>query len=224
MCIKLDFSKSAKIDFSIPSNNRNIYIDEYKVYVNNKRMVNGNFKLKRILVFDMPAVTTCLNSSKCQLSCYALKAQVQYPLTQLMRDTNLWLFENKPQLLKDLIKDQIRKSSYPTVRLHSSGDFLSQDYIDFWTEIVAEFPNKNFYAYTKVDKMLNFDTIETLPNFNLISSFIEGRLNYGSMDYIMRMAEKYNSFICPATISSDVKCGKDCNYCVTQKNVVFKIH
>lgn len=194
------------------------------IYLNNKRLVRGNYKLKNMLVFDIPAVKTCLNCGTCKKTCYALKAQNQYPNVKIFRYTNMFLFTDDKELLFNLIVKQLSTTKMKMVRLHSSGDFFTQSYIDFWDKIIGMFPKIKFYTYTKVENILDFSGIEKNKNFNLISSFIDGKLNYGSLEYIKKMEVDYGCYICPATINSDVKCGKDCNYCVSNKNVVFLEH
>ena len=211
-------------DYYKPSSTRKTYLNEYNTYINNKRLSNGNSKLVNILVFDIPAVKTCLNSSTCAASCYAVKAQNMYPNTKIMRDTNLWLFHNKENVLFDMLSTQIKNSKTNVVRIHGSGDFFNQKYIDFWNRIIMLYPLKKFYAYTKVEKILDFSIIERNTNFNLISSFINGELNYGTHDYVENLSKEYGSFICPASASTNIKCGRECNYCVTKSNVVFPIH
>jgi hypothetical protein len=224
--MNVNFNNSKEINFFEPSNGRSIKLNELGAYVNEKRMSTGNSKLVDILIFDLPAGKTCMNSSSCISTCYAMKAQRMYHLTRITRETNLYMYYKERELLKSLLIKQISKSKNNVIRLHSSGDFISQDYINFWNEIIKVFPNKKFYAYTKVDKLLDFSTITKNKNFNLISSFINGELNYGSKGYIEYMVQTYNSFVCPAAASkdSDVKCGRECNYCVENKNVVFPIH
>ena len=212
------------INFYVPSITRKTYLPEFNTYINDKRLSNGNSKLVNILVFDMPAIKTCLNSSTCAATCYAVKAQIQYGNTRIMRDTNLWLFHNNENLLFDLMVKQIGNAVTNVIRIHGSGDFFNQKYIHFWNRIVKMFPNKKFYAYTKVDKILDFTNIQKNKNFNLISSFINGQLNYGTHDYVETLQNEYGSFICPASASTNIKCGRECSYCVTQSNVVFPIH
>jgi len=139
----------------------------------------------------------------------------------------LHLFLNEPKALQMLIEKQLISSKKEVIRLHGSGDFFSQEYIDFWEGIVYQFPNIKFYSYTKVSELLDFSKIESLSNFNLISSFVgEYQLNFGSLQYCEMLHTNHDSFICPATKTSDIKfrCGLNCNYCVTKKNVCFVIH
>jgi hypothetical protein len=210
-------------NYSEYSNGRTFNYDGF--YVTPNRLVKGNSKLHNILIFDMPAIATCLNCEDCKSMCYAMKAQNMYLDTKVFRYTNYSLFLNKRSELFNLIITQLQGSKQSVVRIHSSGDFFNQDYIEFWCNIISLFPNKRFYAYTKVDKILDFSTINKLGNFNLISSIIgDTQINFGSIDYCNSLNKKYNSFICPATKGENVKCGLQCDYCVTKNNVCFVQH
>jgi hypothetical protein len=193
-------------------------------YINPNRLGKGNSKLKNILIFDLPAVKSCLNCSDCKKTCYAMKAQRIYPIVLNFRNENFLMAKTDLNGLGELIRKQLEKSKEKVVRIHSSGDFFSQEYIDFWYNIIKDYTGIKFYAYTKVEKLFDFSKIESLENFNLILSTIDGKLNYGSVKYVNEMKVKYNSFICPATNGFNIKCGLNCNYCVSNKNVVFVEH
>jgi len=194
-----------------------------KEYKTLKRLKKGNTKLHNILIFDLPAIKTCLNCGDCKKTCYAMKAQKMYPNVRNWRSDNLDISQTLSFI--NIISDQLRKAKQTTVRIHSSGDFYSQQYIDKWAIIVRMFPDINFYAYTKVSDLFNFAPLTNLNNFNLINSFVDGNLNYGKIDYITSLNNKIkDSFICPATTKKGVKCGLDCNYCIKGNKPLFVIH
>lgn len=225
MKFAVDYSNSSKkVDMFNPSSTRTLSFNG--VYVCPERLKKGNSKLVNILIFDLPAIKSCLNCKDCAKRCYAKKAEVQYKDTKIFRGTNFELALTDRDKLFSLICKQLDKTKVTTVRIHSSGDFFEQDYITLWHWIVRSFPKINFYAYTKVDEILDFSVIEQNKNFNLIRSFIGDNLNFGSIDYCNALNREFGTFICPATASknSDVKCGKQCTYCVTEKNVCFVEH
>lgn len=193
-------------------------------FINPNRMGEKNSKLKNMLIFDLPAVKSCHNHSECSKTCYALKAQRLYPNVNNFRNENFDMAKNDLLILDKLIRTQLDKSNKKKVRIHSSGDFFSQEYINFWYNIIKDYPKVKFYTYTKVEKLFDFSKIEGLNNFNLILSYIDGKLNYGSIEYVEQMKKEYNSFICPGTKFKNIKCGLNCNYCVSNKNVVFIQH
>ena len=219
------FFINKNLDYTNPSNLRTYNFEGY--YIDSNRLVKGNMKLYNILIFDMPAVETCLNCEDCKDKCYALKASRLYPFVSIFRKTNLALFNTRRLELKRLIIEQLETTKIDTIRIHSSGDFFSQEYISFWKDIIKLFPNKKFYCYTKVRNIFDFSELDCLTNMNIIDSVINDiHLNFGSIGYCETLKEKYNSFICPATKNKDtkVRCGLNCSYCVTEKNVCFVEH
>ncbi len=187
----------------------------------------GNMKIaKNTLIFNLPPVKTCPNNASCRATCYAVPAYRLYPGVRFKYDSNWHMAQNEIELLRGEIVAQLeRERGFEIVRLHSSGDFFSQEYLDMWTAIAEQFPKIHFYTYTKADKVLDFSKADSLKNFNIIRSFIQGHLNYGSMEYLGRMKKKFpKAYICPATKGKDVHCGKECRYCITGKMPLFKIH
>ena len=190
-----------------------------------KILQNGNAKLKNMLVYSHTPIKGCLDCSSCASTCYAVKSYRQYPNVKTAWDRNLDLVKNDLTTFKINIVKQLKHTRQKTVRIHSSGDFISQDYVDAWAEIAEAYPNINFYTYTKSMDRFNFKTILKLPNVNIINSILpNGNKNYGSLEYCEEAKNNFNSFICPATTNKNVKCGQECSYCVTDNNVVFVEH
>jgi hypothetical protein len=214
----------------------------YKTTVTNlKRLTNGNAKLYGILIFDLPAIYSCRNCKDCKDSCYAVAAQTFYPYTWSFRFTNLHLAAKQPELLRNLINAQLKTAKQPYIRIHSSGEFFSQKYVDLWVKIVKANPLKQFYTYTKMLKKLDFSVLLSLPNFNLVSSTLpNGALNYGNLEYCKAANKQYDAFICPCGLPELEKtyqhstpqkdspngriCGFSCTACTSKKHVVFKFH
>ena len=198
--------------------------------LNLKRLVYGNQKLdKSILIFDLLAGTELGVCNQNCFKCYALQSQKQYIYSYMFRYLNTILAKNYTDILKDIIITQIKSAkSKNIIRIHSSGDFFTQDYIDMWNCIIGQFPNKKFYAYTKRLNDFNFTDIQKNKNFNLINSFVsldgQSVINYGDKEHIKKLSEN-GCFVCPATKQNwKGMCGKECNYCITNKNVCFHIH
>lgn len=197
--------------------------------INLNRMGVGNSKLdKSILIFDLTAGSKGSCCCDCK-GCYAKKAQVQYSNTNLFRSINTELARNYIDTLETLIRFQLSKSKKcTTVRIHSSGDFLSQEYVNMWNRIIKDFSNLKFYAYTKRLKDFDFSGICSNDNFNIIDSMIEieGKkyINYGDKEHVEFLTSN-GAFLCPATKDNwKGLCGKDCFYCITKKNVCFNLH
>jgi len=195
-----------------------------------KRMAKGNSKLDNsMLIFDLPAGKKFSCCCDC-VGCCAKKAQVQYSPTNLFRRVNFELAKHNLDILEYLIQEQLNHSNTcKTVRIHSSGDFFSDEYIAMWHRIIKNNPELNFYAYTKVDKVFNFKAILKNSNFNLVLSNakLDGKtvLNYGDAEHVAKL-KNAGYFVCPATLkkSSSVVCGKDCTFCIHHDKVVFHQH
>lgn len=97
-------------------------------------------------------------TENCLASCYALKAERMYPTVKTRRTMNTD-FSKSERFVNTMIEQiefelQRKKNKGKTVffRIHESGDFYSQDYMNKWVEIANHFKgNRNivFMAYTK---------------------------------------------------------------------------
>ncbi|KKK42505.1 hypothetical protein LCGC14_1588270, partial [marine sediment metagenome] len=70
-----------------------------------------------------------------------------------------------PSMYGEIVQREIK-----IVRLHDTGDFYSQGYLDKWSCIARTLPNTRFYAYTK-SLQLDFKAFTRLPNTKIIQSF-----------------------------------------------------
>ena len=155
-----------------------------------------------------------------------MKAQRQYIGTYNKRLINTWLAFHALDFLENRINEQLATSKKPYVRVHSAGDFINQDYINTWARIVKSNPSKKFYSYTKVESVFDFSPLLENNNFNLVRSIVDGKRNYGTLEYITEMARQYNGYICPYGINdkNPVHCGGNCTICMEKKHVFFLQH
>lgn len=151
--------------------------------------------------------------------CYAKKPEVRFPAVLTARNNNLELTK-RPDYVVTMIQ-QIKASKVTTFRLHESGDFYSQEYVDNWTEIVSVCKDVKFYTYTKTS--FDFSYLTGLNNFNLIESITPHGMNYGSVEYCQSLVTKGYT-LCPCIKGSTVVCMKDCTACATKSKVCFIIH
>ena len=171
----------------------------------------GNDKVKT-MIFDLPAVTTCEEECK---GCYALKAQKRFPNVRKKREAN-YDMSNSQYFVPDMCGDIGINKKYEYFRIHSSGDFYSQDYIDKWVKIVNEFPRVKFYAYTKRIDDFNFSELSSLANMNLINSVTPKGVNYGDQVYCNDLINNFGFTQCPCSPTNKVKCQVDCFVCSTK--------
>ena len=124
----------------------------------NKKLVSNNNV--RYIVWNIPAVVTCpFRTALCEGSCYARKAERNYPGCLPCRYANLdaskekAFIDNMIALISDLLKRPAYKNCKHVVyRIHESGDFYSQEYFNKWLAIAKHFENNKklvFVAYTK---------------------------------------------------------------------------
>lgn len=161
------------------------------------KWVEGNAKLLktskgkyRVLGFGIPAdhnfksggivMNTCPQALACKAVCYAKQGRYVMDLVVKARKHNLKL-SLRPTFAKHIIADlnqmviksKVCHKPYNVVRLHDSGDFYSQEYLDAWSTVAAAFPNVIFYAYTK---SLHLD-MSAIPSNLRITRSQGGRLD-----------------------------------------------
>jgi hypothetical protein len=129
---------------------------------------NAKLKKDNIVSFNLPAGHACPGKGDCFGPCYAMVGPQSWPAAISVR-TNNWGAADRPDFVERMNKELSRFPTGQKVRVHDSGDFYSQDYIDKWHAIAQAHPDKKFYAYTKA---LNFDwkKLAALPNFNIVQS------------------------------------------------------
>ena len=130
----------------------------------------GNAKLvDDTLILSLPAGHTCPGALEClckankttgklkdgkstKFRCFAATEEIR-PNVRLSRWKNLQrLKEAKGSGVAELISESISSArQYKTskVRIHSSGDFFSEDYFCAWLEVANQNPDLIFYFYTK---------------------------------------------------------------------------
>jgi hypothetical protein len=169
----------------------------------------GNSKLGDMAMFNLPA-TKQVCGRTCP-GCYAIREQQRYPTVLPAREARYEA--SKKDDFADIVRKEIRSMRVQPkhFRIHASGEFYSQGYVDTWESVAKDFPNIIFYAYTKRKKEFNFSTIESLSNVVIIDSFHFKGLNYGPID-----KAPLGAFVCPHQKGVEVQCGVDCTYCMTK--------
>ena len=113
----------------------------------------GNRKLPiTTAIFNLPSKVTCPGKTAlCSKVCYATKAERMYKQVIPFRTKNLTLSQQEIfiEVITNEIETLVEKKKLKTVRIHESGDFYSQKYLDKWLVIANKFPKIIFYAYTK---------------------------------------------------------------------------
>jgi len=206
-------------------------------------LTKGNSKLdKSVLCWSITPVKSCLNCNDCKDTCYARKPYNRYPNVKKAWDRNYKMAQSG-EFVDHIIKqyenmNHKKITSYTrlvygkrglTLRIHVSGDFFSQSYVDNWAMLSMRI-NKiypiNIYTYTKV--LDRFDFSELSQYCNVINSITPIGINYGNESHCLKL-RKLGYMICPATqCHEDIICGggqiKSCNLCISRSKVAFIKH
>jgi len=115
----------------------------------------GNTKLGRdTAIFNMDSATDCVSKKLglCQLqdcnSCYALKAEIQYPACLPFRKRQALAYHRQEykSLASDILQGVTRNVKY--IRFSEAGDFRHQGDIEKLFNIASELSQYIFYGYT----------------------------------------------------------------------------
>ena len=182
-----------------------------------------------IPTFSIPARQTCVGKTEmCSKYCYAFSSQVRFKLTLEKRIRNFKLSQTD-EFISSIIED-ISKIKNPYLRIHESGDFYSQEYINKWYKIIKSCPDKTFLAFTK---SFQFDFKGKPKNLHLYASIWPDSDKDIKIPRNMKMAyttvDNFKKF---SDVKIDVKGAKkckghcdDCMMCFNgEGNVYFPIH
>ena len=103
-------------------------------------------------VWNLPAIQTCPGSTPlCRRYCYAAKAEREYSKNEAApcRARNLAFVKANADRLADILTAADRCVADQYIRIHESGDFFNQDYLDSWFEVARRLPSIKFLAFTK---------------------------------------------------------------------------
>ena len=122
---------------------------------------------------------------------------------------------------------QIKAEKIRFVRIHASGDFFSNEYVNAWINIIKACPETIFWTYTKNQHAV--DAFDNLPNANIVKSVIPGKgFNFGHCDYILSVYEFLKNagksvYICRCGIDKNQHC-TNCKACSEYEYVLFIEH
>jgi hypothetical protein len=93
----------------------------------------------------------CPNAGICATLCYARNGTYTFPEVREAHERNLRLvLDHLPEWERRMGRElQHRRYRGRHIRIHDSGDFFSDDYLEAWLRIIALAPWATFYAYTK---------------------------------------------------------------------------
>ncbi len=190
---------------------------------------------QRVLVWNIPAIKTCPGASAwCKSHCYnGDDITNKYPASDWAK--NYTLFLNDPEWLRnELISILSSDMGKIAVRIHSSGDFFSIDYITFWHSIIKSSPHSKFWAYTRswsIPFLFPYlEKLRTLENIQLFASWDKTMPPppttwRKSIVYLPNEIDKLDGLVCPEQSGLLPNCAS-CDYCIAKPkgNVYFILH
>ena len=168
------------------------------------KMSKKNKKLKKTLIFDLPSGKTCPKANECLafvvmnakgktelkegknsiFRCFAASQENQYPNVYKARKYNLDLikktlndkngFYKTYELINASIQKHITKN-IDKVRIHSSGDFFSGEYLRSWFAVARLNPQLRFYCYSK--SLHLFGTNISIPENFFLTASMGGKMD-----------------------------------------------
>lgn len=191
---------------------------------------DGNLRMK-IPTFSIMSKHTCPNATTlCKKFCYAKKAERIYKNTYNSRFLNT-IKTLSESFTKEAIKEiDKRKSNY--IRIHESGDFYSQEYLNKWFEICRAIPDKKFLVYTQMwnlkwrNKPKNMVVYWTVwpDTVNKVKRGLKAFVVDNGKGRIPPYNTRVNGVMCKKGNGNNITCDK-CLYCFEGRgNVKFKLH
>lgn len=116
-------------------------------------------------------LVTCPKAANCAAGCFARAGFYRQPRIQRIYEARLALARSPmfvPVLSQELARRKVRR-----LRIHDSGDFYSDRYLEDWCQIMRSFAHVAFYTYTKRVSMFKAAAAEGLlpQNFSYVFSF-----------------------------------------------------
>ena len=151
-------------------------------------MLSQNSKLDGTSIWGF-GITPGMTCVHCNIKCYAVKGAYNVFAKSCVPhwDNNL-THTRCAGFIAEMYYDIANKKQLTHVRVHTEGDFYSQEYLNKWARIARLFPDKQFYAYTKA---LHLDFGSLPANFKIIQSI--GGEHDGLIDYAAPHAVVFDS-------------------------------
>lgn len=176
----------------------------------------GNLKLpKTTAIFNLPRMLTCPGATPlCKQICYASKAERMHRVVRTHRHDMFMLSKTNafPWILETAL-DRLPKT-VTAVRIHESGDFYDQRYLDTWINAMKKFPQLTFYAYTKSSR-LNFtrpdNFVIRLSMDSTSEPYVYDSINkFDGISWLQQKGEELPDWI---NVENPLVCPGDCKVC-----------
>jgi hypothetical protein len=208
----------------------------------NRKTGRTGSRFATVLVWNLPAAASCPGASAwCRTHCYNADPRPDvFPVGRWLENW-AWVV-HAPERLRENILRQLEEATPPVaVRVHSSGDFFTAAYAEFWRHVSQLTPRVSYWAYTRSwtnpEIRAALDDLRAEPNFQLFASwdatmppppagwrlaFVGTRTSAESISF---MTHRGPSLSCPEEREKGPACAS-CGYCIApqQGNVTFEPH
>lgn len=182
----------------------------------------GNRKMS-LPTWSLPCKATCPGSTAlCRSTCYAHKAERVYPQVLPCRKNNLKATRdsNFVETMVPMVRAMAARSGF--FRIHESGDFYSQSYLDKWFEIIRQCPTVKFLAFTK---SFSLDYSKAPSNLQIVWSIYPdtdlSRVPSGPRAYAGEFKARRKTIECPGGCNA---CGMCWQLRFIRTDVHFPMH
>jgi len=206
----------------------------------NKKTGTSGTIYKSVLVWNLPSVGSCPGASAwCLRHCYNADPRDDvFPVSD-WADNFAWVM-HAPSELQDKVLTQLKTAQRrAAVRLHSSGDFFSAEYIALWNRIATEVPDVDFWAYTRSwilpELLPELERLRQLANVQMFASWdptmppapAGWRLSLvtDNAPRAHELVKGEDDLVCPEQTEDVPNCAS-CGYCIRDMkgNVIFFLH
>jgi hypothetical protein len=130
--------------------------------------------LIRTASFGLEALKTCPSAKSCVIGCFALGGNYLFKTVKDAQERRLQA--SKQDNFVDVMCQELIKLRVGAVRVHDSGDYYEESYLDKWIEIAKKNPSIIFYSYTKSIDFFKSDvnTWKKILPSNMVITFSYG--------------------------------------------------
>lgn len=188
----------------------------------------GNSKMGNVPSFNLTPGRTC-TAEACKTclkeGCYAIKLYKLRPSVRKCYDRNTAAVLNDLEGFKASINSFLKTYKPRIFRIHSSGDFVTEDYFLAWLDIAKSNKDVVFLAFTKCYAMIKAHRNEIPENMRIIFSAWPGMPIERADGIPVAWVDDGKENRIPAdALECSGKC-EDCAACwITEKDVYFRKH
>ncbi|MEU5417869.1 hypothetical protein [Streptomyces sp. NPDC020667] len=145
---------------------------------------------------DGRTYNTCPEAGACAALCYARNGTYRFRNVLAAHERNLKMILDSPGEWEEAMAAELAHRRYQGkwVRLHDSGDFFSDAYVDAWMRLMRGAPQVRFYAYTKAVARFR-RLVEPNPPANFSWCYSLG----GTEDHLLDLAAERHAEVFPDT-------------------------